>query len=375
MTDSIPLFDISWHREDLMNAIESITRGGYWAKGPYVDQFERKLESYLDIEHARVVNSGTTALVCALKGIGVEEADEVIIPSFSFIATANAVRLIGATPVFADIEAETYGLDPESVETAITDDTAAILPVHVYGQSYNTDAIGAIAATHDIPVIEDAAEALGATYNGQKVGTFGDAAALSFCQNKIVATGEGGAVVTDDDEIASTVELFRSHGRASTEYFDSVETGEYVSVGSNYRMADLVAALGCGQMENIGSLIAGRQRAASELTGRINEIPAIEPPTPVHGRHVYQIYTVTLDPTIDRDIVIETLADRKIAAKVNWNPIHTYDHYRPFVRDSTDLSTTKDIAARVLSLPMHPGLTVEEVDRIADGLREAFMST
>lgn len=368
MDGSIPLFEIAWDERDIKNVVDSVGRGSYWAKGPYVDEFEERIEEYLGVDHALVVNSGTTALVSILTAAGIGEGDEVIVPSFTFIATANAVRLVGATPVFADIERETYGLDPDSVASVATEDTAAVMPVHVYGQSFAAEKLRAVAEDNEALLIEDAAAALGATHGDEMVGTLGDAAIFSFCQNKIVATGEGGAVVTDDDDIARAVELYRSHGRASAEYFDSADSGEYVSLGTNYRMPDIVAALGCAQMEKVEELVAGRRRAAEHLTEGVDPIQGVRAPDSDVGRHVFQLYTVTLDPGIDRDRVISELSERDISTKVYWDPIHTGEQYA----DATDdLPVTEEVASRVLSLPIHPELSREEANYVTDALASA----
>ena len=371
--EPIPLFEIDWDQADVSNAVESITRGSYWAKGPFVDEFETKLEDVLDVEHALVVNSGTTALVAALEALDIGRGDEVIVPSFTFIATANAVRLVGAEPVFADIEPETYGLDPDDVRSRISDETSAILPVHVYGTSCRIADLDEIAAEHDLALIEDAAEALGAEYRGRKLGTFGDAAALSFCQNKVVATGEGGAVVTDDDEIARRIRLYRSHGRASEDYFDSSSSGQYVDVGTNIRMGDLPAAIGCAQLDRLDDLIAGRQRAASRLSEAFDELDGVRPHSPMDAAtHVYQLYTVELDESIDRSTVIDTLADRDIASKIYWDPaVHQTSYYKESTVKTPELPVTEDVSQRVLSLPMHPNLAQSEIMRIVDAVTAA----
>ena len=373
MEDDIPLFEISWDIEDIKNAVDSVGRGSYWAKGPYVTEFEEKLESYLGVEHAVTVNSGTTALVAALRAHGIGDADEVIVPSFTFIATANAVRLVGAEPVFADIERGTYGLSPEDVRSKITEDTAAVLPVHCYGTSCRIEELRELAKDNDIVLIEDAAEVLGAEYDGQKLGTFGDSAALSFCQNKIVATGEGGAVVTDDDTVAEKVRLYRSHGRASQDYFGSSDSGEYVALGTNIRMSDLTAAVGCAQMERIDSLIGGRQEAAGLLNDGLSEVGGVRPHEPLDdATHVYQLYTVELSESIDRDEVISTLAEHGVSSKVYWDPaVHRTEYYRETKDETPDLPVTEDVSSRVLSLPMHPGLSEKETTRILDALTEA----
>lgn len=369
----IPLFEIDWTESDIEAVTDSIQRGGYWTKGPYVEAFEERLESYLGVDHALVTNSGTTALVAALRGLGVGKGDEVIAPSFTFIATANAVKLTGAKPIFAEIERETYGLDPADVENRITDNTAAILPVHCYGAPCKIHDLAAVAEEYDIALLEDAAEAFGAKADGHLLGTIGDAAALSFCQNKIFSTGEGGAVVTDDEGIARRVKLYRSHGRTTDDYFDSASSGQYATLGTNIRMSDIAAALGCSQLNRVEELISGRRRAANQYGDRFSALDGVTPHRPPEGgTHVYQLYTVELAPYIDRGHVIETLSDRGISSKVYWDPpAHQTAHYRE--RDSgPELSVTDDIAGRVLSLPMHPNISEREVERVVAGVEKAI---
>lgn len=372
--DAIPLFEIDWSDRDISNVTDSISRGSYWAKGPYVDEFESKLESYLDVEHAITVNSGTTALVAALHALGIDSNDEVILPSFTFIATANAVRLVGADPVFTDIEPETYGLDPGEVEANITENTAAILPVHCYGSGCQITELQAIAEEYGLHLVEDAAEVLGAEYDDQKLGTFGTCGVLSFCQNKIIATGEGGAVVTDDDELAERIRLYRSHGRVSSDYFQSADSGQYTSLGTNIRMSDMTAALGCSQLERIDSLIEGRRDVAKRLNDGLKNIESVRPhQPPANGTHVYQLYTIELAGEIDRSEVIETLADHNIASKIYWDPpVHRTEYYNRTLESIPDLAITDDIASRVLSLPMHPNLSSDETDRIIEVVKEVI---
>ncbi|WP_266081347.1 DegT/DnrJ/EryC1/StrS family aminotransferase [Haladaptatus caseinilyticus] len=357
-----------------MNAVESITRGQYWANGPYIDQFEEKLKSFFDIEHAVVFNTGTTALVSALRAHGIGEGDEVIVPSFTFVSTANAVRIVGAEPVFADIERDRYGLDPESVADLVSDDTAGIIPVHYAGSACRIESLSTIAEQYDLVLIEDAAEAFGATANGNAVGTFGDSAMLSFCQNKVVATGEGGAVITDDADLAADLRLIRSHGRASGDYFESSSTGQYRTLGNNFRMPDVVASLGVAQLDRVDELIRGRRRVAKAYADRIDAIDGVEPMTdPADGRHVYQLYPVTFDAGIDRDAVIESLAERGVSSKVYFEPVHQNSYYREtYDRPIDRLSTTVDIASRVLSLPIHPELTTAEIDHVSAALTVAI---
>ncbi|MFD1585895.1 DegT/DnrJ/EryC1/StrS family aminotransferase [Halorientalis brevis] len=378
MSDQIPLFEIAWDEQEILNAVESIGRGGYWAKGPFVDKFESRLEEYLDVEHAIVVNSGTSGLVTALEASDIGPGDEVIVPSMTFIATANAVRLVGAEPVFADIDRDTYGLSPDSVRENITEDTAAIIPVHLYGAPCRIDQIQDIAAQHDLTVVEDAAEAFGSTYEGKSVGTFGDAGILSFCQNKIVVTGEGGAIITDDDEIASNARLYRSHGRAPGDYFESVGSGEYVALGTNLRMSDLTAAIGCAQMDKVDELIGSRQAAAKYMNEQLAEIDGVQVPRPIDGgTHVYQLYTVEFDSGIDRQIVIDTLDEHGVSSKIYWDtPVHETHYYTETMDGpSPNTPTTQDVADTILSLPIYPDLTPRKTDQIVaavkDGVRQA----
>ena len=373
--EQIPMFEIDHAESDIDTVTDSIQRGGYWAKGPYIETFEEKIKSYLGVDHALVVNSGTTALVAALKGLRVEEGDEVIVPSFTFIATANAVKLAGAKPVFADIERQTYGLDPAAVENQITDSTAAILPVHCYGGPCKIHKLRQIANEYNIALLEDAAEVFGAERDDNLLGTVGDAAALSFCQNKIFSTGEGGAVVTDNEEIARRVKLYRSHGRTTDDYFDSASSGQYTTLGTNIRMSDMTAALGCSQLDRVDELISGRQQVANQYHTKFAHVDGVTPHKPPEGgTHVYQLYTVELAPDIDRGHVIETLADHDISSKVYWDPpAHQTAHYSE--RNSIPtLSITDDIASRVLSLPMHPNLSEREVERVVTGVETAIES-
>ena len=369
MPESIPLFEIPWEAQDIQNVIESISRGGWWANGPFVEEFENMVASYLDVEHAIAVNSGTSAIIAALNGADIGDGDEVIVPSFTQQATVNSVKMVGAEPVFADVERDTYGLDPADIEDKITPDTAAIVPVHVYGSVCQIEPICDIAAEHNITVIEDAAEAQGAERDGLMAGTVGDAGALSFCQNKIVPTGEGGMIVTDDDDIARGASLYRSHGRATEDYFESSDSGRHVTVGGNFRMPDMVAALGCSQMERIDSLIEGRREAALAMNEAFEATEGVSPHTMDNGRHLYQFYTVTFDPDINRDAVIDHLAERDISSKVYWNPpVHQSEYYGG---GDWDLPVTEELSHRVLSLPMHPELSPQEIERIVDGVRSA----
>jgi perosamine synthetase len=373
MSDTVPLFKISWGRAEIQNAIDSITRGGYWAKGPYVEEFESLLAEYHGVKHATVFNSGTTALVTALSELGLDSTDEVIIPSFTFIATANAVKIAGGTPVFADIETEYYGLDPEAVREAITGQTVAILPVHYAGAPCRIHELSSIAAEHDLVLIEDAAEAQGAEIDGEQAGTIGDVGVLSFCQNKIITTGEGGAILTDDDTRAREYELLRSHGRASGEYFESAGTGTYEQVGNNFRMADINAAIGTAQLGNIETVIRKRRQVAARYTDAFEEMADVTAPSqPTNGRHVFQLYTVRFAPEVNRDRIIASLEDAGISSKVYFDPVHLATPYSKQKGGERRLETTEAVAQQVLSLPMYPAQESETTERVIHAVRTAL---
>jgi perosamine synthetase len=370
MTEPIPLFEIPWDETDISNAVKSISRGSYWAKGPFVDEFEEGLESYFGIEYAVSMNSGTTALVAALEACGIGPGDEVIVPSFTFIATANVVKLVGAEPVFADIESETFGLDPQAVESKLTDKTAAIIPVHVYGAPCRIHELSEIAEDNDLWLIEDAAEAFGATADGLLTGTVGDIAALSFCQNKILPTGEGGAVITDDPVLAKNGSQFSNHGRVDGAYFGSVDSGEYERVGSNYRMSDMVAAVGAAQLSKVDDLIDSRRAVAARYREGLADVAEVTSHEPFYNHdHVYQLYTVRFDSEAVRSYVINALRDADISCKIYWDPpLHQND---VFGADHPSLPRTEEISSQVLSLPMYPTLPLRDVDRVVETITEA----
>lgn len=372
MTDPVPLFEIDWGRDEILNVVDSVTRGSHWAKGPYIEKFEAALESYHGVDHAVVFNSGTTALVSALEVLDLQPSDEVIVPSFTFIATANAVRLAGGTPVFADIEREHYGLDPDAVRAAITADTVAIVPVHYAGLPCRIRELESITAEHDVALVEDAAEAQGAKVGDEIVGGIGDLGVLSFCQNKIISTGEGGAVLTDDDEFARGVELMRSHGRVPGNYFEEAGGGTYIELGNNFRMADINAALGVAQLRKIEDVIAARRRVAEQYNEALSAMDGIDPPSePPDCRHVYQLYTITLDDAVKRDALIEALERAGVSSKVYFEPVHETAVYRNDGHGTCELSRTEDIAGRVLSLPMASTQSRESTGRVIDALRDA----
>ena len=371
----IPLFKIYWDEQDVELVKEAIQRGMLWAIGPNIEKFENVLAEYIGTRYALVFNSGTSALHAALLAYGIGQGDEVIVPSFTFIATANAPLFVGAKPVFADIEETTYGLNPNNVMRKITPKTKAIIPIHYGGCPCLITELKEIAEEHNLILIEDNAESPGATVNGNKAGTFGDCAILSFCSNKIMTTGEGGAVVTNSAEIYEKLKLIRSHGRAeSGNYFSSTQSMDYVALGYNFRMSDITAALGIAQLEKIDRLIEMRRQNAEMLSRKLSEISQIEVPhSPDSFFHVYQMYTIRVkDGQEERNALSNYLAEKGIMTKVYFPPVHVTHFYRNELGYNDELPVTERLSQQVLTLPMYPTLTEKEINYIGQAVAGFF---
>jgi perosamine synthetase len=376
MNRDIPLFKIYWDENDIKFVNEAIRKGSSWAVGPEIPILEEKIADYIGVNYAVTFNSGTSALHAVLLAYGIGKGDEVIVPSFTFIATANAPLFVGARPVFADIEEQTYGLDPESVKNKITPNTKVILPIHFGGCPCSVIELKKIAEENGLILIEDAAEAFGSMIEGKKVGSFGDAAILSFCQNKIITTGEGGVVLTHSKAIWDKLKLIRSHGRLEDDYFKSTENAVYATLGYNFRMSNITAALGLSQLKKVDKVIQMRVGNATYMNGILSKFNGITTPNPIEGvRQVYQMYTIRLKQDgAKRSDMIKYLAEKGILTKVYFPPVHLSKFYRQeFDCRDGELPFTEKIASEVLTLPMYPTLTIEEMDYVARHIGE-FLS-
>ena len=376
MSWKIPLFKIYWDEKDVNLVTEAIKAGANWAVGPNVAKFEKMIAEYIGAKYCVALNSGTSALHALLLAHGIKKGDEVIVPSFTFIATANAVLLVGAKPVFADIETETFGLDPENVKEKITKRTRAILPMHYGGCPCKIRELEEIAEDHNLLHIEDAAESFGARIGDKKVGTFGDSAILSFCQNKLITTGEGGAAVTDSRETYEKLKLIRSHGRLETsDYFSSVEVMDYIALGYNFRMSNITAALGISQLEKIDKLIEMRRRNARYFNEELEQVKGITIPAPPENYYqVYQMYSIRVKPE-KRDEMIRYLARKGIMTKVFFSPVHLTHLYKNELKYTCRLPVTEEISKQTLTLPMYPTLTKEEMKYIAEEIKNSAVGT
>lgn len=373
----IPLFKIYWDKNDVKAVSDVIKSGRNWAIGPEVGEFEKKLAKYIGTKYALAFNSGTSALHALLLAYGIKKGDEVIVPSFTFIATSNACLMVGATPVFAEIERETCGLNPIDVERKITKKTKAIIPVHYGGLPCKIEEIKKIADKYKLILLEDAAESLGAKAVNKKVGTFGHSAILSFCGPKVITTGEGGAAVTDSKEIYEKLKLIRSHGRAETaNYFSSSEHMDYVELGYNFRMSTMTAALGISQLAKIDKIIAMRRRNAEYLSKKLKDIKEIKPlGSPKGYDNVYQMFVIFVSGGRETRKALKNYLNKKgIGAKVYFYPNHLTSFYRKkFGCKVGFLKETEAISDEVLTLPMYPELKKEEMNFMAEEIKGFFL--
>jgi len=376
MNRNIPLFKIYWDEEDIERVTAVIRKGGYWAIGPEIKEFEKIVADYVGVNYTLALNSGTSALHVTLAAHGIGEGDEVIVPSFTFIATANAPLFVGAKPVFAEIEGATYGLDPQDVERKITPRTKAIIPIHYGGFPCHIKELKQIAQNHSLLLIEDTAESLGAMVGGRKVGSFGNSAILSLCSPKVITTGEGGLIFTNSKDVYEKARLISNHGRVeATDYFSSAEQMQYVTLGYNFRMSTMTAALGIAQMSKIDKVISMRRENAAYLTEELSNVEEIEMPgVSENCFSVYQMYTIRLrDGDNKRDSLKDFLNESGIGAKIYFDPIHlTLFYRRKFGYKEGSLPVTERISQQVLTLPMYPGLTKGEMDYMIEKVKEFF---
>lgn len=355
--------------QEELEAVRRVLESGILAHGPEVEAFEREFAEYVGADYAVAVANGTAALDLILKAYGVGEGDEVITTPFSFIATANAILYQKAKPVFGDIDPETYNLNPDTVLELITPRTKAIIVVHLYGHPADMKAFREIAEDHKLVLVEDAAQAHGALYEGRKVGSLGDAAAFSFYATKNMTTGEGGMVVTNDRRVAEKVRMLRDHGQA--------EKYLHVELGYNLRMTSIAAAIGRVQLRKLDRLNEARRGNAELLNSMLAGIPGLR--TPVEkpwARHVYHQYVVrvTGEFPLSRDELARKLREAGVGTAVHYpRTIPDQPLYQKLGIDCPKGCPEARKAAReVLSLPVHPCLTREELEYIAETIRRIY---
>jgi dTDP-4-amino-4,6-dideoxygalactose transaminase len=351
-----------------LEQVRGVLATGYLTQGPRTEEFEALVAAYLGVEHAVATTSATTALHLAMVVLGIGPGAEVILPSFTFPATANVVMQQGAVPVLADIDLSTFNVSVASVAAKITARTRAVIAVHLFGLPADMDALAAVTQPRGIPVVEDAACALGARYHDRPCGTLGDIACFSFHPRKIVTTGEGGMVTTADPEYGRRARRLRTHGgeRVDNRFV-------FAEPGFNYRMSDINAAVGIPQMRRLDRIVAERRRLAEAMTARLKGIGGLRLPTePAGCVHTFQAYAVLLADGIDRDAVIRAMAADGIETTIGTYALHTEAYVQErFGYAERDLPGALTAWHRSLALPLYPGLTDEDVDRIASSLARA----
>jgi len=359
----IPIAEPDLTGNELKYVTDCVVTGWVSSIGSYVTAFEERMAAMCGRRYAIATSNGTTALHLALVVLGLGPGDEVIVPSMTFVATANVVSYTGATPVFADSEADYWQIDPAQIEALVTDRTRAIIPVDLYGHPVDADAIAAIARRHHLHVIEDAAEAHGAMYKGRPCGTLGDMSCFSFYGNKIITTGEGGMILTDDLAWCERARFLRDHAMSTTERYYHPE------IGFNYRLTNIQAALGLAQMERLEEFVEIKRRNAARYAERLAGVPGIvQHPQAEWAKSVYWMYSVLVTPgyPLKRGELVAALKERGVDSRPFFRAIHTMpSHHRDHV-----LPVAERLAQQGLNLPSSTRMTEEQIDFVAQQIAE-----
>ena len=350
-------------------AVLAVLDSDFLSLGPKLREFEEKMAAYAGTKYAIACNSGTSGLHMIVAALGIKDGDEVITTPFSFISSSNCILFERAKPVFVDIDEKTYNIDTAQIEAKITKRTKAILPVHIFGQPANMQDIRQIALKHSLFIIEDACEAIGAEWNGKKVGTISDAGVFAFYPNKQITTGEGGIVVTNNENLAKLCYSLRNQGRGiDTQWLN------HVRLGYNYRMSDLSAAIGIAQLERINEIIAARQRVADSYMEKFKDVKGvILPKIDERVKMSWFVFVIRFESWIDRNLVMQTLLDREVGCR----PYFTVIHLQPFYREmfgykEGDFPVAEIVANGTLAIPFFNNITEEQIDIVVDETKRAI---
>jgi len=355
--------------------------GSEWlTTGPMVDAFEQAFAQFVGSRHAVAVSSGTAALHAAMNALGVGPSDEVIVPAITFVATANAVVFQGATPVFADVDPATLLVEPPSIEQRISARTKAIVSVDYAGQACDYDALRALSAKHNLRLVADACHALGGFYHAKPVGSLADLSTFSFHPSKVISSGEGGMISTDNDELAHKMRIFRNHG-ITTDHRRREQLGtwlyEMTELGFNYRLSDIQCALGLSQLKKLPARIGRRREIAARYDRALAEIPQLEPlhlvPGMVHAYHLYVVRVLGEQPALLRENLYSALRKAGISPNVHYLPVYLHPFYRKRFGFKPGLCpAAEDAYSRILSLPLFPSMSDEAVDYVVEVIRRHF---
>ena len=362
--------------EDDIQAVVDVLRSDYLTTGPKIAEFEKMVADYVGAKYAVAISNGTSALHAACFAAGIQPGDEVITTPLTFAASSNCVLYCGGTPVFADVDPKTYNIDPEDIRRKITDKTKAIIAVHLAGQPCDMDEIHKIAKEHDLIVIEDGAHALGSVYKGKKVGTLSDMTTFSFHPVKPITTGEGGMIVTDNEEFYQKMMLFRSHGITRDENLMTRNDGPWfyqqLDLGYNYRITDIQCALGCSQMKKLDRFLALRK----EIVARYNEafadceniVTPYQLPETESGWHLYIVQV----KNCDRRKVFEALREHGIAVNVHYIPVYMHPYYQEHGYKDVHCRNAEEVYSHIISLPLYPTLTEEQQQYVIETLKHVI---
>lgn len=366
--------------EEDINAVVDVLRGDYLTTGPKVEEFEKKVADYVGTKYAVAASNGTTALHMACYAAGIKEGDEVIVSPITFAASANCVLYCGGTPVFADIDSKTYNIDPKEIEKKITSKTKAIIPVDFTGQSVDIDEIRKIADKYNLIIIEDSAHALGSKYKGEKVGRKAHMTEFSFHPVKPITTGEGGMVVTDDEELYKKMILFRSHGITRDKSLLSQSEGgwyyEQIDLGYNYRITDIQCALGLSQMNKIDNFIARRKEIVKIYNEAFKDIPEIITPYEADysnsGWHLYVIKLKLENLNCTRKIVFEALQAENIGVNVHYLPVYMHPYYEKLGYQKGLCKNAEELYERIITMPLFPKMSDTDVADVINAVKKVI---
>lgn len=359
--------------QDDIQAVVDVLKSDFLTTGPKIAEFEQTVADYVGAKYAVAISNGTSALHAACFAAGIGPGDEVITTPLTFAASANCVLYCGGTPVFADVDPKTYNIDPEDIRRKITDRTKAIIAVHLAGQPCDMDAIHSIAHEYGLIVIEDGAHALGSVYKGKKVGSLSDMTTFSFHPVKPITTGEGGMIVTDNEEFYKKMALFRSHGITRDDSMMTRNDGPWFyqqfDLGYNYRITDIQCALGCSQMKKLDRFLARRK----EIVARYNEAFAdcdniITPYQLSDTESGWHLYIVQVK-NCDRRQVFEGMREKGIGVNVHYIPVYMHPYYQEHGYENVHCANADEIYSHIISLPLYPGLTSEQQDYVIDTLK------
>jgi perosamine synthetase len=362
----IPLANVCFD-EDEVDAAASVVKSGWIREGERVKEFEEKFASYVGARYAVATSSGTAALHTALLSLGVKTGDEVIVPSLTCIPPVSMTVLAGAVPVFCDIEPQTYNLDVESVKRMITGKTKAIIPINYAGHPAALDILSEIAEQHNIFLLNDAAEALGATYAGRRISAYGEMSIFSFSPNKAITTGEGGMIVTNDGDLAEKARIIKDYGQQPRFH--------HIMLGHNYHMGELNAALGIAQLKKIDDILTRKRKNAQRLTQKLSKLSQIKPPIELSGcMHTYCLYSVEVKTNALREYLLAKLPEVGVQSRVYFPPMHSSPMLKNIKFRLDRLANTRDAASTLLSLPTSAALTEDQIQYISASVTQILDS-